>query len=172
MSGFSQRKPEKRAKSLSHEQSIRPCSIASAAKCASGIRLARDDATCSKAPRTSWCRSVGAGIQATGDPSQALTCSHADAVDSGVEKIRGLVTSRRKASRLGQGSPTAAVPLRRASSHRLAASCCGKELVLAYTNRFASTRINENLHLPPWPMLPLHHPGFQSSSDPGQRSSF
>ncbi len=57
-------------------------------------------------PSTSWCRDPGTGIEAADGDSQSSTRCHASAAVAGGEYTRGLVTSRRKASRLGQGRPT------------------------------------------------------------------
>ena len=71
--GLSQRRPGKRAKSELLEHSTKPCSMASAARCASGTRLARASWLTRSLPSTSLCRSVGCGIHAIGLPSHAST---------------------------------------------------------------------------------------------------
>jgi hypothetical protein len=121
--GFSQRKPGNRAKSPSVEQRINPCSIASAARCASGTRFARPAASLIKGASISRCRSVGVGTLTNGQSSHASICRQAAPIVSGRWKMRGLVTSRANPSKLGQGRDTGAVPFNRSSSQLRAASC-------------------------------------------------
>ena len=109
--GLSQRKPRNRAKSPSVEHSVSPCSTASAAKWASGTRLPCIPGRARNSPNSSACRSVGCGIHAVSHASQACTCRHASPIDSGCSKMRGLVTSLRKATMLGHGRPTGPEPL-------------------------------------------------------------
>src|SRR5436853_1553757 len=59
LSGFSQFKPANRAKSPSVEHNVSPCSIASAAKCASGTRSDFNPGADSSLARTPRRRSVG-----------------------------------------------------------------------------------------------------------------
>lgn len=58
-SGLLHRRPGKRAKSPSVDWSRRPCSIASAARCASGTRFALTPGSASRPARISTCRSPG-----------------------------------------------------------------------------------------------------------------
>ena len=109
--GLSQRKPQNRAKSPSVEHSVSPCSAANAAKWASGTRLPCIPGSARNSPNSSACRSVGCGIHAVSHASQACTCRHASPIDSGCSKMRGLVTSLRKATMLGHGRPTGPEPL-------------------------------------------------------------
>src|SRR5450759_3906897 len=106
MSGFTQRNVGNRAKSPSVEYKVSPCSSASAAKCASGTRLACTPGSARSSSNKSAWRSVGCGIQAVPHASQARTCRHASTIGSGRSNTRELVTRRRKASKLTQGSPT------------------------------------------------------------------
>ena len=127
VSGFIQRNAGNRAKSPSVEHNVRPCSRASAAKCASGTRLACTPGSArSSFNRSAW-RSVGCGIHAVSHAIQARTWCHASAIGSGRSNTRGLVTRRRKASRLTQDRPTRVVPLSCWSSHARAAWCCAKD---------------------------------------------
>src|ERR1019366_3915358 len=75
-SGFRQRNAGNRAKSPSVEHSVSPCSNASAAKCASGTRLAcTPDNASSSFNRLAW-RSVVCGIQTVSHASQARNACH------------------------------------------------------------------------------------------------
>ncbi len=107
--GFSQRRPLKRPKSPSVEQSTSPCSMASAARCASGIRLGLTACSASSGPRMSACRCVGSGIHAGGQESHSCSSCSTAPMGSGLANIRWLVTMRIKASKLGHGRPTGAV---------------------------------------------------------------
>src|SRR5262249_28386968 len=71
--GFSQRRSGKRLKPLSLEQRVRPCSIASAARCASGTVLDWLPATRSRPPRISRWRSPETGIHTPGTFSHSST---------------------------------------------------------------------------------------------------
>ena len=84
--GLSQRKPRNRAKSPSVQHNVSPCSTASAAKWASGTRLACTPGSARNSPSSSACRSVGCGIHAVSQASQACTCRHASPIDSGCSK--------------------------------------------------------------------------------------
>ena len=62
--GLIQWRPSKRAKSLSKEQMVVPCSIASAARCVSVTRFPRRSPAMRSRPRMSRCRAPGVGTQA------------------------------------------------------------------------------------------------------------
>lgn len=129
--GFSQRKVRNRAKSPSVEQSVSPCSTASAARCASGTRFPWMPGNVRNSPSSSGCRSVGCGIHTVPQASHALACRHASPIGSGCSNTRGLLTSLRKASTLAHGSPTELEPFNCWSSHWRALACCGNELTCA-----------------------------------------
>ena len=54
---------------------------------------------------------VGSGVQTIWQSSQSAACPHACSIVAGFEKMRGLVTSRKKASTLAHGRPTGPEPL-------------------------------------------------------------
>jgi hypothetical protein len=130
--GFCQRSDgRKRAKSPSVEHSVRPCSSAKAARCASGTRLACTPGRARKPSNSSvWC-SVGCGIQTTSQESQARTCFHAFSTISARSKTRVLVTRRKNASKLSQGMPTRVEPLSCRSSQACADLCWAKDSTCA-----------------------------------------
>src|SRR4051812_6525343 len=81
--GFSHLTSVKRAKSVSAEQRVSPCSMASAASWASGTRLPRTSWRTINSPRIAAYRSPGWGIQTTSAPSQSVTRAQASRGCSG-----------------------------------------------------------------------------------------
>ena len=139
--------PENRAKSPSVEHNVSPCSIASAARCASGTRLPYTPGKASKSPSTAACRSVGAGIHTVSADNHVDTCCHATAIVRGLRKALGFVAIRRNASKVGQGNPTGTVPPNLPSS---------QARLLACWPDFNIARVKENIdvhqdHLKPSP---------------------
>ena len=128
-------------KSPSVEHRMSPCSMARAARCASGTRLAVMFRSTMRPSRISTWRSAGRGIQADGQSSHSFICFQASFIDSGCSKIRGFVTIRKNPSKLDHGKPTGADAFRHRSNQPLAAKCCGKLLTWAYMRRLASSRI-------------------------------
>ena len=129
--GFCQRNPGNLPKAPSVEHSINPCSIASAARCASRTRFPCTPGPLSNRPKVSVCWFPGAGIHAAWQPNHARTWRRESSMDSGCSNTRGLVTILKKASRLCQGGLTGAVPLTCVSSHSRAFSCWEKVLTWA-----------------------------------------
>lgn len=129
--GFCQRRPGNLAKSPSDEQRVRPCSMASAARWASGTsRLVIQDSP-RNAPRWCGCSRPGTGIHAGAHDSHVSVSRHASRGAMAFRTTSGLVASRTNARSDGHGRPTRGVPLRRASSHDRARSCSGAERLAA-----------------------------------------
>ena len=141
-SGSRDRRPRsaQRAKSRSRLQSSRPCSMATAARCASDTRRT-DGCDCRSASRTSRCRGPGSGIQALGRESHERTTEIAASTGKGRSHARGCPTTRMKPVMEAHGRPTRAVPVRRSCSHDRAASWPAAEVIVASTSRLTSTRI-------------------------------
>ncbi len=81
--GLRQRRPGKRSKSLSVVQISRSCSIASAARCASVVRLPPAPTARMKLKRIAGWRSPGWSTETCGLASQASTISQAADADRG-----------------------------------------------------------------------------------------
>src|SRR5450432_4076450 len=84
LNGFTHRKPSNRAKSPSVEQRSSPCSIARAARWASGISFAPPPSRIKRRPSISWWRLPGSGTQALRALSQCSTCPHATFTGAGL----------------------------------------------------------------------------------------
>src|ERR1700730_7639147 len=119
-----------------------PCSMASAASCASVTRLPRTSWVLTSSPRVRAYSGPGWGIHATGVESQSVMRSQAVAGASGRSKARGCVEMRKTAVRLCQGRPTRRGPLSCSVSHSAAASCWGAPLWTAYRSRVAASSIS------------------------------
>jgi len=124
VTGLSQATSRNFVKSESVDTTVRPCSRASAARCASGTRFPVGPMSQMISPSSCRWRGPGVGIQAAGRASHSSARCHASAAGAGGEYIRGLVTRRRYARMLGHGSPTYRGPRASSpSSQPRAASC-------------------------------------------------
>src|ERR1017187_1923988 len=106
LSGFIQRNAGNRAKSPSVEYKVSPCSSASAAKCASGTRLACTPGSARSSSNKSAWRSVGCGIHAVPHASQARTCRHASTIGSGRSNIETAIFAEPGKVEHGSSRPT------------------------------------------------------------------
>ena len=120
-SGLVQRKPSKRAKSVSPEHTSPPCSIASVARCASLVRLPAVPTGSSSSRRTVACRAVGWTMVVTGRVEPAIDELEGPGEREGVPNALGLVEIRTKPSRASHAKPTSSVPESACSSHDRAA---------------------------------------------------
>ena len=122
-----------------------PCSIAKAARCASGTKLAVIFRSTKISSRISTCRSDGIGIQTEGHSSHSFICFQASSIDSGCSNIRGFVTIRKNPSKLGHGKPTGADAFRHSSNQPFAAKCCGRLFTWAYMRSWHQSKSLERV---------------------------
>jgi 3-polyprenyl-4-hydroxybenzoate decarboxylase len=109
----------KRENPASWLATVRPCSMASAASCASGIRFDLRSWSTTSEPRIAMVRIDTGGTQTWGGVNQASTKLQARAGDMGVETARGFVLILRKAPTVAQAMPRRSPEPSRSPSHCL-----------------------------------------------------
>ena len=155
ISGLIQRTSRNRAKSVSTEHSSNPCSMAIAARWASGRRLPAIRYLRTREPSTVACRSAAQTTDTMPSARRARPIHEAPRIlrTKRLSRCPVVVLNRRNAVNEAQGSQIRRSPLSCAVNHVLARSCSGATSSTAQSSRFASISISAG---PGRPAAPVH----------------